>query len=642
MEPVEPVSSVKVFISYAHEDQELHEKLVKHLNPLKHSGKLTIWQDQEILPGTNWDDQIKTRLKEANMILLLISSDFLDSKYCWEEEVKAALERHETGEARVIPIILRPTFWQDTSLKQLQALPTSAKPVTLWSDQDAALENVAQGIRKVMQGLLELSSGSGQEENDTNTRNDGFLTPASDDHDNPQKLATHSPAIPSHYPGKYNMKNVGPTQGQVIGEQVYVTMHFGSSQEEYEPPLRSSSNKNDHPQVSHYPPPRSLRWSRRRVVLGLVGGVGIVTAGSILVVLVTSISHPNVIPTSDPGVKGKWVATGSILQGRFGFRATTLKNDKVLIEGGDNANGQYLMESELFNVSTGTWTKTGSLNVGRFEHTATLLQDGRVLAVGGYAGPPLDSAELYDPGSGTWTPSDSLREKRTRHTATLLNDGKVLVAGGWGRYGDPIESAEIYDPDASRWSSAGKMAITRSDHIAVLLGDGKMLVAGGAPENDKHTAEAELYDGTTNTWTVTGSLNIPRSNFTAVLLPSGKVLAIGGNTPTGPTATAELYDPATGSWSLTGGMKHPRTGFHDKNALLFADGRVLIAGGDDSSSTSEIYMLGQGAWTALTNIGQVRYDGATALLNDGRVLIVGGYDGSSSGLRLSAAIYTPD
>ncbi len=142
--------SAKIFISYAHADQELRKKLEAHLSSLNYSGKITIWQDQEIPAGANWEDEINTHLNEADIILLLVSSDFITSKYCWNKEVQAALERHRAGKVRVIPIILRPALWQDTPLGQLQALPTGAKPVTQWSDQDAALHNVAKGIRKAL------------------------------------------------------------------------------------------------------------------------------------------------------------------------------------------------------------------------------------------------------------------------------------------------------------------------------------------------------------------------------------------------------------------------------------------------------------------------------------------------------------
>ena len=150
MQPIEPDISIKIFISYSHADQELHKKLEDHLSVLKYSGEITIWQDQEIPPGANWEDQIDTHLNGADMILLLISASFIASNYCWNKEVQAALQRHKAGTVRVIPIILKPVHWQNTPLGQLQALPTGAKPVTQWNDHDAAFEDVVRGIQGIV------------------------------------------------------------------------------------------------------------------------------------------------------------------------------------------------------------------------------------------------------------------------------------------------------------------------------------------------------------------------------------------------------------------------------------------------------------------------------------------------------------
>ena len=148
MPSAESKISVKVFISYAHADQELHKKLQEHLSSLVYSGDITIWQDQEIPAGANWEEQINTHLNEADMILLLVSASFIASKYCWNKEVQAALKGHEAGTVRVIPVILKPVHWQNTPLGQLQALPTDAKPVTRWSDQDDAFERLGSRHRR--------------------------------------------------------------------------------------------------------------------------------------------------------------------------------------------------------------------------------------------------------------------------------------------------------------------------------------------------------------------------------------------------------------------------------------------------------------------------------------------------------------
>ncbi len=91
--------------------------------------------------------------RETLIILLLVSQDFLASDYCYEKEMKRALERHEAGEARVIPIILRPTHLEVTPFSKLQALPTEAKPITLWPDRDEAFVDVVRGIQKVIDRL---------------------------------------------------------------------------------------------------------------------------------------------------------------------------------------------------------------------------------------------------------------------------------------------------------------------------------------------------------------------------------------------------------------------------------------------------------------------------------------------------------
>jgi phosphonate transport system substrate-binding protein len=146
---------LKVFISYAHEDQGLRKKLGEHLITLEHCKNIEIWHDQEIPPGADWRDHINTNLNEADMILLLVSSSFIASNYCWNEEVLTALQRHNAKTARVVPIILRPVRWQNTPLEQLQVLPTGARPVTKWDDVDTALEDVIQGIERAVEDLLQ-------------------------------------------------------------------------------------------------------------------------------------------------------------------------------------------------------------------------------------------------------------------------------------------------------------------------------------------------------------------------------------------------------------------------------------------------------------------------------------------------------
>jgi TIR domain len=111
--------AVKIFFSYAHEDEPLLNKLKAHLRPLHRQGLIDVWYDRNISGGSEWEHEISNHLDEADIILLLISPDFMDSDYCYGVEMKRALERHERREAHVIPIILRYVLWHETPLRGL-------------------------------------------------------------------------------------------------------------------------------------------------------------------------------------------------------------------------------------------------------------------------------------------------------------------------------------------------------------------------------------------------------------------------------------------------------------------------------------------------------------------------------------------
>lgn len=144
---------VEVLFSYAHEDEELRDELAKHLKPLEDEGAVRAWHDRGIVAGQKWGAEIDARLNSADIILLLVSPDFLVSDYCQTVEVRRALERDAAGEAAVIPVILRPCPWQRTVLRTLQALPEDGKPVTLWPNLDEVLLEVAEGIGRAIEAL---------------------------------------------------------------------------------------------------------------------------------------------------------------------------------------------------------------------------------------------------------------------------------------------------------------------------------------------------------------------------------------------------------------------------------------------------------------------------------------------------------
>ncbi len=145
---------LNIFLSYAHEDEAMKVQLDKNLIMLKKGDKVNVWQDRQILGGAEWDESIAKELAAADIILLLISVDFNNSQYIWDKELKTAMDRHKKGEARVIPIILRTCEWAEMPYAKLQALPTGAKPISSFTDADAAYTDVAKGIRMVVDYML--------------------------------------------------------------------------------------------------------------------------------------------------------------------------------------------------------------------------------------------------------------------------------------------------------------------------------------------------------------------------------------------------------------------------------------------------------------------------------------------------------
>lgn len=140
-----------VFFSYSHKDEQLRDDLEVQLTMLKREGLIEAWHDRRIPAGSNLDVAISDKLEQADVILLLASPDFLASEYCWGTEVRRAMERHDAGEALVIPVILRPCEWSRAPFGKLLASPTDGKAVTGWADRDAAFLDVARQVRKAVE-----------------------------------------------------------------------------------------------------------------------------------------------------------------------------------------------------------------------------------------------------------------------------------------------------------------------------------------------------------------------------------------------------------------------------------------------------------------------------------------------------------
>jgi hypothetical protein len=132
-------AKLQAFVSYSHKDESLRSALDAHLSGLVSQGVIELWNDRAIEAGSEWETEIQIRLEAADIVLLLVSSDFLASPYCYGREMKRAVQRHEQGLARVIPVILRPVDWHHSPFAKLQALPRDGRPITTWPNQDEAL-----------------------------------------------------------------------------------------------------------------------------------------------------------------------------------------------------------------------------------------------------------------------------------------------------------------------------------------------------------------------------------------------------------------------------------------------------------------------------------------------------------------------
>lgn len=143
----------RLFMSYSHKDEALRDELETHLAVLRRQGVLEVWHDRKLLPGDHLDTAINAELERADVVLLLLSSDFLASDYCFGVEMRRAMERHQAGSARVIPVILRPCDWAETELRAYLATPTDGKAVTKWANADEAFLTIAQAIRRAVEEL---------------------------------------------------------------------------------------------------------------------------------------------------------------------------------------------------------------------------------------------------------------------------------------------------------------------------------------------------------------------------------------------------------------------------------------------------------------------------------------------------------
>ena len=153
MPQARPVPPLKVFLSYSHQDDELCRQFLEHLSQLEREGLIVPWSDQLLTAGEDWDGTINENLDSAHLIVLLVSRGFLASKYCNDVEMDRAMERDQKGEARVVPLILRPCDWKTSRFGRLQALPMRGKPVVDWKTRDHGFLDAVEGLRRLIQQI---------------------------------------------------------------------------------------------------------------------------------------------------------------------------------------------------------------------------------------------------------------------------------------------------------------------------------------------------------------------------------------------------------------------------------------------------------------------------------------------------------
>ena len=143
----------KVFISYSHKDEEFKDELVTMLAGLQRRGVIDAWQDRCIEEGDEWYQGIQAAMQDCDLAVLLISANFIASRFIQDEELPGLL-RHHMGEGlRVVPVIVKPCLWQsEPMLKDLQVLPRDGKPVIRFSrengERDQVWADIAMTIEK--------------------------------------------------------------------------------------------------------------------------------------------------------------------------------------------------------------------------------------------------------------------------------------------------------------------------------------------------------------------------------------------------------------------------------------------------------------------------------------------------------------
>ncbi len=196
--------------------------LPQPLDTPERQGIIAAWHDRKIVPGSEWAGDIHHYLERADIILLLISADFLASDYCWDIEIQKALERHEAGTTTVIPVILRPVDWSSAPFARLQALPKNAQPVVTWTPPDLAFMDIARGIRLRAEELVATRQAQAEQ-----AQKQAALE------EYRQKLKTYLAAGPLSFIARENLNDLAQTLGLSHPETELIDAEETTFREDY-------------------------------------------------------------------------------------------------------------------------------------------------------------------------------------------------------------------------------------------------------------------------------------------------------------------------------------------------------------------------------------------------------------------------
>jgi internalin A len=145
--------SLSLFISYSHKDNRFRDQLRGALTAYERKGEINSWDDTEIVPGQKWEPEILGKLERADIVVLLLSNDFIKSNYCYQVEMDRARERDATGECAIVPIVVRACRYDKLELGKIQAIIPEAKPIEEHKHRDAAWLEVTKQLDRVIANL---------------------------------------------------------------------------------------------------------------------------------------------------------------------------------------------------------------------------------------------------------------------------------------------------------------------------------------------------------------------------------------------------------------------------------------------------------------------------------------------------------